>query len=86
MKRFAFMLATSLLCVLMGAPRALACAACAQTEDTNMADGAKAGVIVMAVITYVVLSGFGGLTLFFMVRARRQRQDGAVGGPAPAKP
>ncbi len=81
MKRLVLSLVTLFLTGLSSAPAARACAACAQTEDTHMADGARAGVIVMAVITYAVLSGFGGLTVFFMLRARRLRLSAAAADP-----
>lgn len=53
-------------------PAALACATCfgdAQAPETRAAASA---VIVLAAVVYVLLMGFGSVTLFWLVRARRR--------------
>ncbi|MBX3395759.1 MAG: hypothetical protein KF841_10365 [Phycisphaerae bacterium] len=64
------MLAT-LLFVLASASDAWACAVCQGDADSDLTRGAKAGVILMVAVTYVLLLGGGALIVSWIVRARR---------------
>ncbi len=61
---------TGLLGALTAEP-VLACAVCHGDPDSQMAKGAKAGVIVLAVIVYLVLFTMLGVAGTWMMRARR---------------
>jgi len=52
---------------------ALACAVCQGDPDSGMAKGAKAGVLLLALVTYGMLMGFVGIAACWIVRARRMR-------------
>lgn len=49
----------------------MACSVCQGDPDSGMTKGAKAGVIFMVVVTYALLSMFGGMMAVWFVRARR---------------
>ena len=51
---------------------AQACAVCFGDPDAPMARGAASGVIVLAALVYCVLLSFGGITLFWLVKAQRR--------------
>ena len=56
-------------CFYLGADVLLACPVCFQMEDGAVADGVRAGVLVLAGITTAVLSGIGLWWLKFFRRA-----------------
>ena len=53
-----------------------ACAVCYGNPESDMAKGAAAGVLVLMGIIVSVLVGIVGVTVFWMVRARRWRKAG----------
>ena len=61
---------TGLLVALMAEP-VLACAVCHGDPDSELVRGARAGVIVLAVIVYLVLFTMLGVAGTWMMRARR---------------
>lgn len=61
----------ALLLVLLTASDAWACAVCQGDADSDLTRGAKAGVILMVAVTYVLLMGGGALIVSWIVRAKR---------------
>ena len=57
--------------VLAAAPDALACAVCMGNRDSEMVRGAESGVLTLALITYALLMGFGGMIALWIVRSRK---------------
>ncbi len=58
--------------VMLACPdRAWACAVCFGDPDAPMTKGAASGVVVLAAIVYTLLMGFGSMTLYWVIRARR---------------
>ncbi len=74
MKRVAFRGVLALLAgglsVLSSAGPALACAVCFGDPDAAITQGAKAGILVLGGVIATVLTGIGGVALFWIWRAR----------------
>lgn len=62
----------------------LACSVCYGEPGNPLTEGAKWGVIVLALVIVGVLSGFIGLIAFWSVRAKRLEAQGLY-GHAPAR-
>jgi len=56
--------------ILYAAP-ASACSVCFGDPDSPMVKGAAAGILVLGGVVYTLLAGILGITIFWIVRARR---------------
>ncbi len=61
----------AIVAVLFTASETLACSVCQGNPDSELTQGAKAGVIFLAIVTYSLLFGVAGIFVTWMVRARR---------------
>ncbi len=68
--RFVVPVLVVLVCVLY-AGGASACSVCFGDPDSPMVKGAAAGILVLGGVVYMLLAGFLGTTIFWIVRARR---------------
>ena len=64
-------LVTGLVALVLAAQPASACAVCFGDPNSQLVKGAKAGVIVLAVIVYFVVFAMVGVAGFWTIRARR---------------
>lgn len=70
MKRI-IQLFSMLLVFSLAASDATACSVCQGNPDSELTQGAQAGVLIMVAVTYTLLLGVGGLVVSWVVRARR---------------
>jgi len=73
MKKYLTYLLLAVGILLMSNARAWACAVCQGDPDSGLTKGAKAGVLLLALVTYGMLMGFVGIAACWIVRARRMR-------------
>lgn len=64
---------------LLTVSRASACPVCFGDPESKLTQGAASGVLFMVILTYALLTGVGGIAVFWFVRARRLRV--AAGAP-----
>ena len=65
------LLATGLTLIAVTSQPVLACAVCFGDPDSDMVKGAKAGVLVLAVIVYGVVFSMAGVAGFWILKSRR---------------
>ncbi len=75
---------TVLLTLAYAATPAAACPVCFGDPESKLTQGAASGVLFMAILTYALLMGVGGIAVFWFVRARRLRV--AAGTPTASTP
>ena len=56
----------------------LACAVCFGDPDSDMTQGAKAGILILLGVVGTVLAGIAGMALFWIRRARTLQAQGAL--------
>ncbi len=65
------LIAVACLVLVAGSQALQACSVCFGDPDSPMTKAASAGVLFLAVVIYGVLFSFAGVTVFWVVRARR---------------
>ena len=73
----------------LAAAPAFPCAVCFGDPASPLTQGAKAGVLFMAVMVYMVVMMMGGVALFWYIRARQLRAQAVIAeqaGTAAEKP
>lgn len=65
------LIAAACLVLVAGSQTLLACSVCSGDPDAPMTKAAQAGILFLAVVIYGVLFSFAGVTVFWVVRARR---------------
>lgn len=76
MRRFAW-LGSGWICAVLPSAPVGACAICFGDPNSSMAQGARAGILVLIGVVGFVLSWITGIAVFWMFRARALRRQGA---------
>ncbi len=76
LSKFGLLLCGAAMLLLAAAP-VDACSVCQGNPDSELVKGAQGGVVVMIVVTYGVLLGFGAMVALWFVRARRLTRPAA---------